>query len=82
MPEPRAHPQRMRALPERTSAGSGKGHETVTDVRAAGELLSHPDGQLTHSLTCAMVAAGSSVAGVTDRLVTPASRNASIRSLT
>src|SRR5687768_234738 len=39
-------------------------------------------GQDTHSFTCAMVAAGSSEAGVSERLVTPASRKAAIRSWT
>ena len=38
--------------------------------------------QLTHSLTWATVAAGSSVAGETERLVMPASLKAAIRSLT
>src|SRR6476659_4464337 len=46
-------------------------------VPPAGEL-----GHATHSLTWAIVAAGSSVAGETWRLVTPASRKAAIRSLT
>ena len=68
----------------------GRGHR----VSAGSERRDHPLarpltslvwarwGQLTHSLTWAIVAAGSSEAGVTDRFVMPASRNASIRSLT